>query len=589
MADRYVTTRALQQAIRRRETEVLKALRIPWQDGAPHIHCPYPAHDDQKPSWRWDEHNDRAHCTCIGRHSILDVVIHAEGLEFEAAKLRVAEILKLDDLIRTPGRGCQAMDPESLLRPPADQRDDVLPRSYLAYRLEVPADEVLMPSTLVVCWRELPYYDPPTKNDARPKLVGRYPCAVFDTMAPDGRQHAHRIYVEAEGAGKADLGVGPDGRPRDAKKAARLRPGQRAAGCAVLWGDPTALHLLLAEGIETSAALAQAHRAEVVAGDLMVAAALSTSGIRAFIPWPATRMVTIAADRDESKPQDDRGFKAGEKAARAFARGHHERLDVRIALPGDPGEDVDWLDVLRRAGVDAVRSGIAAASCFDPPVGTPASGDGEADVEASEDGAGTALREILVRARSDSSAPFEREALTTILAVRQTDPAGYQRAIKELKQAGVRLRDLERELRRTSFRVIEGGPGAATTDPAIAAGPYLVTSAGMIAWRKETRDGSAVIPLCNFIAQIVAEEVLDDGVERRTVLAIEGTLPDGRTLPSARVSAERFHGMSWVTEAWGTAVRARLLRRPDHPSRGREGLRALAGWRFRRSIPAPST
>ena len=115
------------------------------------------------------------------------------------------------------------------------------------------------------------------------------------------------------------------------------------------------------------------------------------------------------------------------------------------------------------------------------------------------------------------------------------------------------MRDLERELRRASFRVIEGGPATAATDPAVEAGPYFVTRDGMIAWRKETRDGSVPIPLCNFTAQIVAEEVLDDGAERRTVLAIEGAMPDGRRLPCARVPAERYPAMSWVTEAWGTA------------------------------------
>ena len=47
--------------------------------------------------------------------------------------------------------------------------------------------------------------------------------------------------------------------------------------------------------------------------------------------------------------------------------------------------------------------------------------------------------------------------------------------------------------------------------------------------------------------------MLDDGAERRTVLVIEGAMPDGRRLPRARVPAERFTGMSWVTEAWGTA------------------------------------
>ena len=139
------------------------------------------------------------------------------------------------------------------------------------------------------------------------------------------------------------------------------------------------------------------------------------------------------------------------------------------------------------------------------------------------------------------SAPFEREALSTIVAVRQSDPPAYQRTISQLKQAGVRLRDLERELRRASFRVVEGGPATAATDPAVQAGPYFVTRDGMIAWRKETRDGSVPVPLCNFTAQIVAEEVIDDGAERRTILGIEGTMPDGRRLPCARVPAERFN------------------------------------------------
>ena len=102
---------------------------------------------------------------------------------------------------------------------------------------------------------------------------------------------------------------------------------------------------------------------------LAVAAALSTSGIRAFVPWPATRTITIAADRDEARSHDDRGYRAGEQAARAFALAHHERLEIRIALPGQPGEDVDWLDVLRRGGPEAVRTAIAAAQLFEPAAG----------------------------------------------------------------------------------------------------------------------------------------------------------------------------------------------------------------------------
>jgi hypothetical protein len=180
------------------------------------------------------------------------------------------------------------------------------------------------------------------------------------------------------------------------------------------------------------------------------------------------------------------------------------------------------------------------------------SSDGER-ADAGEDEVGADLSELVARATADPSAPFEREALSTLAAVRRSEPAAYQRTIRQLKHAGVRLRDLERELRRASFRVIQGERSAAVDNPTVDTGPYFVTREGMLAWRKETRDGSVTIPLCNFVARIVAEEVLDDGAERRFLLVIEGAMPDGRQLCRAHVSAERFPTMNWVTEVWGTA------------------------------------
>ena len=281
-SDRYVPTRAAQAAVKGRETDVLKALGIAWDSGAGHIACPYPDHADDNPSWRWNERKFKAYCTCLDRsQSIFDVVMRREDIDFEAAKLRVAEILGRQDLIKAgDGERYQTMDAASLLRPPADQRDDQLVRLYPAFRLGIGADEVLMPSTPVVGWRALAYFDPPARKGGKPKLVGHYACVVFGTRAPDGRRHAHRIYVAPDGAGKAELGAGPSDRLRDPKKSARLKEGRSAAGCAVLWGNPAmAAHLVLAEGIETAAALALVHQAEIEADELAIAAALSASGI----------------------------------------------------------------------------------------------------------------------------------------------------------------------------------------------------------------------------------------------------------------------------------------------------------------------
>jgi hypothetical protein len=277
-----VPTQAIREAVKRREATVLAALGIAWQNGAPHISCPYPDHADQHPSWRWDERKARAFCTCItqrGGHGILEVVKRVKGIDFEAAKLRVVDILGRRDLIES--KGGQRMDPANLLHPSADQRDETLERGYLAYRLGVPPETVPMPSTAVVGWRALPYYDPPAAKERKPRLVGCHPCVVFATVAPDGRRHAHRIYVASGGRGKAELGTCPDRRPRDPKKSARLKQGESAAGCAVLWGDPaSAPHLLVAEGIETAAALALAYRAEIDSHEVAVAAPLSAAGIR---------------------------------------------------------------------------------------------------------------------------------------------------------------------------------------------------------------------------------------------------------------------------------------------------------------------
>ncbi len=184
--------------------------------------------------------------------------------------------------------------------------------------------------------------------------------------------HAHRIYVAPGGAGKADLGTGPNGKPRDPKKSAKAPvDGASTAGRSVVWGNAEkAPHVIVTEGIETGAAVAHAFRREIEAGEIAVAAAISAGGVAAWQVWPATKRVTIAADRDEKiKPSRPAPSKAGEKAAREFGMRRQDEgsaVEVRIALPGRLGEGVDWLDVLRADGVDAVRSGIERAALFVP-------------------------------------------------------------------------------------------------------------------------------------------------------------------------------------------------------------------------------
>src|SRR5512132_1445284 len=128
---RSTATAAIRRAVAGRETDVLDALGVDWRAGRPHMICPYPGHDDGDPSWRWDAHKCRAFCTCTKSDSVFDVVMKVEDGTFEAAKVRVAELLNRHDLIRATGGGgsghYQATDAASLLNAPADVRDDRLP------------------------------------------------------------------------------------------------------------------------------------------------------------------------------------------------------------------------------------------------------------------------------------------------------------------------------------------------------------------------------------------------------------------------------------------------------------------------------
>jgi Toprim domain len=365
--DLYAPTRKLQEAIKGRETDVLDALNIDWRKGNPHITCPYPTHGGAA-DWRWDARVGRARCTCTRGDSIFDVTMKVKGLDFDRAKLYVAQAIGRNDLILARN-GHQPMNAAALLRPRADQRADSLPQAYLAHRLGVDREQAPMPTTPVAGWHKLPYFDPPSSKRGKARLVGHFPCAVFGTVGADGRHHGHRLYVASHGAGKADLGTGPDGHPRDPKKAAVKANGdQSMSGCAVLWGDrESATWCVVCEGIETGAAIALAFRAEVDAGEVLIAAAISAGGVEAFTPWPAAQRITVAADRDEGeKPSGKLGSRRGEAAARALGFRLYPTMPVIIAMPGRPGEPIDWLDVLRRDGIDAVRKELLAAEAFSP-------------------------------------------------------------------------------------------------------------------------------------------------------------------------------------------------------------------------------
>ncbi|MBM4287115.1 MAG: hypothetical protein FJ135_03010 [Deltaproteobacteria bacterium] len=81
--------------------------------------------------------------------------------------------------------------------------------------------------------------------------------------------------------------------------------------------------------------------------------------------------------------------------------------------------------------------------------------------------------------------------------------------------------------------------------------PYSVRKDAIV-YKKLTRHGPIITPICNFNAAIVGEQVRDDGMERQVCLTLEGRLAEGRPLPKVEVPASQFLGMNWVTSAWGS-------------------------------------
>ena len=361
---------ALRGALDGREGDILEQIGIAWREGRPHIKCRLPGHKDDNPSFRWDPEKRRAFCTCDEHAlSVFDIVMKIKGESFPEAKVRIAQLLGRSDLIVTTGG---KHDVRWHLNPPASERDESLPRDYLAYRLAVTPTEVLLPTTRAVGWTKLGYYERGAEREGHSEKVGDYPCCVFSIVDPDGHVGGFRIYVAPGGQGKAELPRHANGKKRDPKKALP-REDKALPGHCVLWGNASAAHrMIVCEGIETGAAIATSHREEIAAGSTCVAAAISSPWLkRGWRPWPTVELVIVVADRDEDPERGEKGsFREGQKAAewlagKLVAKG----LQVAIALPGAPGTDCDALNVWETGRASAVTALIASARTWAPKKG----------------------------------------------------------------------------------------------------------------------------------------------------------------------------------------------------------------------------
>ena len=82
-------------------------------------------------------------------------------------------------------------------------------------------------------------------------------------------------------------------------------------------------------------------------------------------------------------------------------------------------------------------------------------------------------------------------------------------------------------------------------------GPYRETASGLV-WVKNTRDGESEVQLTNFLARIIADVRLDDGVQSTKAFVIEGVI-DGRARRFS-IAASQFGAMNWPVEELGAGA-----------------------------------
>ncbi len=152
-------------------------------------------------------------------------------------------------------------------------------------------------------------------------------------------------------------------------------------------------------------------------------------------------------------------------------------------------------------------------------------GDVTADIETAD------FRASVVECIAEIDSPLEREQIT-----------------KELSSLlGVSKAEISKEIQHNRKKE----QGSKLPDDAGSGKPYYIKD-NQIFMVKTTKESVEEIPLSNFAAQIIVEEIHDDDAERKTYFTIEGTLSDGNPLPEILVPADQYNALKWPIENWGS-------------------------------------
>lgn len=183
-----------------------------------------------------------------------------------------------------------------------------------------------------------------------------------------------------------------------------------------------------------------------------------------------------------------------------------------------------------------------------------------------------AVHQALVRLK----ALLEARSAEVALVYLKEELDGQKLGLDDFFAAGHDVQDL---LVLSRTHVASSSPNA--RQQGVDTGPYQVES-GRICFEKGGSEGTTLVSLCNFTAQVREEVVLDDGAETSRAFVIDGELENGAPLPTARVSVAKFGCMNWVAQEWG--VRAQVFAGQATRDRLRDAIQRFSAQAGRRTI-----
>jgi len=188
--------------------------------------------------------------------------------------------------------------------------------------------------------------------------------------------------------------------------------------------------------------------------------------------------------------------------------------------------------------------------------------------------------DVVTKVADDHGVMWEEKSLAALACLRSLDKPEFERVRRQLQKQKVRVSKLDRDIDDYARRVV--GSDREQVRPS----RYVIDQGHHAVLEPDT---GLPLPLSNFQARIVGDEVHDDGVNQGRFFEIVGSLDTGENLGTVTVDAKEFEGLQWIPPRWGSkpfVVPAKFARdhlanaiRTNSPEATSRRVFSHTGWR----------